>query len=230
MRPLFDITQPIDRSQTYLFECENCKQEFSVDGMWLSLNMKMGKNAHKFCSKQCQSKAQIKVVETICTHCKIIIIKYPSQQKRSKSGHHFCSRSCAAKYNNAHKISGTRKSKLESWLQEELKILFPKLHIIHNDVKTINSELDIYLPEFKLAFELNGIFHYEPIYGVEKLASIQNNDNRKFQACLERDIELVILDTSKETYFKPEKGQKYLKIIQSIIELKVATPVGLEPT
>lgn len=229
MQPLFDITQTIDRLKIYLFKCENCGLEFSVDGNWLNLTMKMGKNAHRFCSKNCQSKAQIKIVETSCANCNLLIAKQPSQQKKSKSGRYFCSRSCAAKYNNTHKTSGTRKSKLESWLQEKLKIIFPQIHILHNDVKTINSELDIYLPEFKLAFELNGIFHYEPIYGPEKLASIKNNDNRKFQACLELGIELVILDTSKETYFKPEKGQKYLEIIKSIIEFKMAISTGLEP-
>ena len=64
------------------------------------------------------------------------------------------------------------------------------------------------------------IFHYEPIYGAEKLASIQNNDNRKFQACLEKGIELVIIDTSRQVYVKPKTSQKYLDIITKIIEQK----------
>jgi len=69
----------------------------------------------------------------------------------------------------------------------------------------------------KLAFELNGIFHYEPIYGPKKLSSIQNNDHRKFQACAEAGISLCIIDTSGQTYFKESTSQKYLDIIISIV-------------
>lgn len=58
--------------------------------------------------------------------------------------------------------------------------------------------MDIYIPVLSLAFELNGIFHYEPIYGEGKLLSIQNNDDRKFQACLEHDIELCIINSSEQ--------------------------------
>jgi len=73
-----------------------------------------------------------------------------------------------------------------------------------------------------LAFELNGIFHYEPIYGQNKLNQIQNNDNRKFQACLENNIELCIIDTSSQTYFKPKTAQKFLDIITNLINNKIS--------
>ena len=88
-------------------------------------------------------------------------------------------------------------------------------------LQLINSELDIYFPELKLAVELNGIFHYEPIFGNEKLQSIKNNDCRKFQACLEKQIELIIIDTSSLTYFKEENAKKFLDIIYNIISKKI---------
>ena len=75
----------------------------------------------------------------------------------------------------------------------------------------------------KLAFELNGIFHYEPIYGKKKLAQIQNNDSRKFQACIENNIEFCLIDVSQLKYFKPQNAQKFLDIITSIINLKLAS-------
>ena len=75
----------------------------------------------------------------------------------------------------------------------------------------------IHIPSLNLAFELNGIFHYEPIFGQDKLDSIINNDNRKFQACLEKTIELVIIDAASLQYFKPQNAKKYLDIIISII-------------
>jgi len=88
---------------------------------------------------------------------------------------------------------------------------------LFNDKTTINSELDIYFPDLKLAFELNGIFHYEPIFSQNKLDQIQNNDNRKFQACIEQGIELCIIDSSSLKYFKESNCKKYLDIIVNII-------------
>ena len=85
-------------------------------------------------------------------------------------------------------------------------MLFPSLEFHFNRKDTINSELDIYIPSLKIAFELNGIFHYEPIYGPEKLGQINNNDERKMQACIEHGIELCLIDVSTLTYFKPEKA------------------------
>jgi len=173
-----------------------------------------------YCSHKCASLFKITSQNVICKQCNSIfsktnkqIIKYPN---------HFCSRSCAAIYNNTHKTKGNRKSKLEIWLETQLSTLYPNLEFIFNGKEIINSELDIYLPSLQLAFELNGIFHYEPIYGPEKLASIKNNDNRKFQACLEKNIELVIIDSSGQKYFKPSSSKKYLQIIKEIIDSKLS--------
>lgn len=86
---------------------------------------------------------------------------------------------------------------------------------------SINSELDIYIPSLSLSFELNGIFHYEPIYGIDKLEKIKNNDNRKLQACIEKKIEFCILDISGSKHFKPERDKKYLDIVRNIILDKI---------
>lgn len=81
--------------------------------------------------------------------------------------------------------------------------------------------LDIYIPSLKLAFELNGIFHYKPIFGNDKLTKTQNNDNKKLQACLEQNIELCVIDVSSQKYFKQNTSQKYLDIIIDIIKQKI---------
>ena len=138
-----------------------------------------------------------------------------------KTNRNFCSHSCAATYNNRHKTCGTRRSKLEKWLENQLKTLYPELDLDFNNKKAIDSELDIYIKSLNLAFELNGIFHYEPIYGKEKLASIQNNDKRKFQASLERNIELCIIDTSMVKCFTSKRAQIFLDIIVEIIDNKL---------
>ena len=124
-------------------------------------------------------------------------------------------------------------SKLERWLQEQLPKLYPDLEFHFNRTDAINGELDIYIPGLKLAFELNGIFHYEPIYGPEKLDKMQTNDARKFQACLERGIELCIVDVSRMIHFKEKGALKYLDVIQRVLSRKqqcMVPTVGLEPT
>lgn len=129
----------------------------------------------------------------------------------------FCTQSCAAKYHNAHKKGGCRVSKLERWLQAQLPALFPDLEFHFNRVDAILAELDIYVPALKLAFELNGIFHYIPVFGPDKLSKMQGNDQRKVQACIERGISLCVMDVSSMSYFKPVKAQKYLDIVANLI-------------
>jgi len=77
--------------------------------------------------------------------------------------------------------------------------------------------LDIYIPSLNLAFELNGIFHYEPIFGVDKLEKINKNDISKSKTCFNMKIDLCIIDTSYQKYIKPKTSQKYLDIITNII-------------
>lgn len=176
----------------------------------------------------CSLLHKTKAVFVECLQCKTSFAKKLNAVLHSP--HHFCSQSCAATYNNTHKTKGYRRSKLECFLEQELSLLYPKIIFLFNDKETINSELDIYIPSLKLAFELNGIFHYEPIYGPEKLQQIQNNDRRKFQACLEQGIELCIIDSSGLKYFKQKNTQKYLNIVKSIINHKLSeySPSPLE--
>ena len=231
MHPLFDlrILDTIKTSEKLPLECCHCSTRFyltvRVIKNLIQRNTKNSTNDGRFCGRTCQHLEQTKKVKVNCGQCsneftlKRSLAEY--RKKKGKTKNVFCSKSCAAKYNNAHKSKGNRRSKLEAWLELQMAIIYPDLKIKYNDREIINSELDIYIPSLNLAFELNGIFHYEPIYGADKLASTQNNDNRKFRACLEKKIELVIMDTSHETYFSEKKSKKYLDIIKSIIDNKL---------
>ena len=207
-----------------MLTCSNCGKIFNKP---LSVHNQSNKrkDQHSFCSIQCVGKSRIgkfqqKRIIKPCLHCGKLVSKILSQAQ--KTPNFFCNCSCAATYNNTHKTKGNRRSRLEKFIEEQLSLIFPDLLILYNNKDTINSELDIYVPLLSLAFELNGIFHYEPIYGQKKLASIQNNDKRKIQACLEQKIELCIIDATHLKYFKPEKAQKYLNIVTSLIHQKIS--------
>lgn len=109
---------------------------------------------------------------------------------------------------------------MERWIEERLRTIYPTTEFHFNRKDAIKSELDIFVPSLMVAFELNGIFHYEPIFGGIKLAQIKSNDQCKFAKCHEAGIDLCIIDVSYIKYFKPKHGQKILDIITKIINEK----------
>ena len=201
-----------------LCQCYQCNKPFYLTKHQIQKVLNINETrVGKYCSINCNSIAKITKQLIKCCCCNKEFEIHLNQIKKSKN--HFCSQSCAATYNNTHKTKGNRRSKLEKYLEIELVKLYPTLEILFNDNKAINSELDIYIPSLKLAFELNGIFHYEQIFSQEKFAKTQNNDKRKFQACIERGIELCVIDTSQQKYFKEQTSEKYLNVIIEIIEV-----------
>lgn len=225
MKPLYTDTEysQVPGKHLLSFECYNCQKIFQKTKTTVKYELKRGRPI-KFCSSVCRGKAVNKSVTDDCGFCGSQCTRQLKEYKGSKSGKIFCNRSCAAKYNNTHKVTGSRRSKIEIWIEQQLGILFPKLNILFNDKTTINSELDIYIPSLSLAFELNGIFHYEPIYGQQKLNKIQTNDKNKFYLCQQHNIDLCIIDISQMIHFKPSKAQKFLDIIFSIISSSLNTP------
>lgn len=199
-----------------LLTCLICKKIFSRNAT------KARQRERHFCSVECYLKhyPRIKIIKP-CRNCGKMVSRSPNACNNNKSKNLFCNHSCAATYNNKHKTHGCRRSKFEIWLEIKLRELYPNLEIIFNGKETINSELDVYFPTLKLAIELNGIFHYEPIYGKEKLKQIKNNDGRKSQACYEHGIEFCIIDISKLSYFKDANAQPYLNIIVDILNVKL---------
>lgn len=209
-------------SDMLALECYECNKTFSLPKMYIKdAYSKNHTTQAKFCSLECSGQSRLKAVKLQCSNCNIEIIKTPSEIKKSKSGNFFCSRSCAAKFNNKNKSHGTRRSKLETWLESKLIKKYTNLDIRFNEKDAIGSELDIYIPELNLAFELNGIFHYEPIYGVDKLQQIQENDKSKSKACHDAKIDLCIVDTSGQKYFKPKTSERYLNILTQIIDSRI---------
>lgn len=202
-------------------ECSVCKNTFykekhCIQGISSLLEKFPLYMNGSFCSKKCSNKHLNLHLVCHCKQCGKETSKTPAQIKKSKNA--FCSQSCAAFYNNSHKTIGTSRSKLEVWIESQLKEKYSELEILYNDSNTLGGlELDIYIPSLKLAFELNGIFHYEPIFGDEKLKITQGKDQRKFKQCIEKEISLCIIDVHNVKYLKKERDQKFLDIITKII-------------
>lgn len=201
-------------------ECEKCGGHFKRE------KIRVNSRDINYCSAKCGAAKRINSVIMNCANCNKEIKRQKCERERihsngKKQQLFFCSRHCNGYYFSQHKTWGCGRSKLEKWIEKQLGELFTNLEILYNNSAIINSELDIYIPSLKLAFELNGIFHYEPIFGKEELEKKKNNDNRKFQACIENGIELCIIDTSKQVYFKEQTSLKYLEIITNLIKLKL---------
>lgn len=162
------------------------------------------------------------MVKTITLNCQNCGEQFEKRLSLYKEGaNHFCNQSCANTYTNKHRPQGIRLSKLEKWINPRLQERYPSLDIHFNRKDAIESELDIYVPSLKLAFELNGELHYQPVFSEEHLRSIQENDKEKQQKCLEKGIELIVVDTSNLKYLTTKRGHRYLRKITEIIDRRL---------
>lgn len=202
-------------------ECKNCGKQVTKSNSRYNESIKNGWNF--FCSIRCRYGYQEKGIELPCAQCQKPVRKTPTQIRQTKNNV-FCSKSCAALYNNSHKDYGTRRSKLEMFIEHCLRAEFPNLNIRCNTTEPIGTELDFYFPELRMAIELNGILHYEPIYGQEKLERIQKNDLRKADGCLKAGIRLFVIDASDRAYPTQKRKDRYWQMIKELVGVR-----GFEP-
>lgn len=152
--------------------------------------------------------------EKVCINCST---HYKTKSKKSN----YCSGRCRnlnlKLHTFAHKSSGRSRSKIEEYLEQKLITDYPNLKIKFNDKDTVYYELDIHIPDYNLAFELNGIFHYLPIYGEETLKKTQYKDQQKLLRCKEKNIDLHVINLGN-TRFSKERGDIIYKTITDIIK------------
>lgn len=149
-------------------KCYNCGEIFMCLKKLITHEISHNRGRVKFCSQKCNNYYNNKILsQTVkCDECNTTFTKQLKEIKKSKN--HFCSRSCNATFNNKNKSHGNRRSKLESYIEKQLSLLYPSLDIHFNRKDTIGSELDIFIPSLNVAFDLiylrhkwvhNGISH-----------------------------------------------------------------------
>jgi hypothetical protein len=194
--------------------CRKCgKLLIKTDGRY---NEAIKNGWNFFCSRSCWYGHQEKGIAFPCAQCQKLIRKTPAQIRQTKRNV-FCSKSCAAVYNNKHKHRGIRRSKLEVFLEERLRQEFPRIELQCNARDVIDMELDLYFPELRLAIELNGIFHYKPIYGEEKLRRIQEIDKQKLGRCMKAGVKLFVVDISRVVHLTQAAREECWEFVKELV-------------
>lgn len=186
--------------------CKLCHIEFKPNKMKSQL----------YCGWNCFQKSLEKPAR-YCKECNQLLTEKWKLQ--------FCGRSCATTYNNKNRKIGTRRSKLEKFIEEELSKKFSKDEILFNNKKIIGRELDIYFPKLKLAIEINGPFHYRPIYGEEKFNRIKEIDKQKKVLCEQNEIELLSIDTQDQLQFSEKSSIVYIEEILRRVDERLKSTV-----
>ena len=172
-----------------------------------------------FCSKKCHYESLKTAAVGSCGWCDQPVERYKNQAKRSLSGNIFCSRSCSASFNNTKKRKSKR-SKCEKMLFNLLSETYPTLDLVANGKSMLDGlECDVEIASLKLGIEWNGIVHYKPIYGEQKLLAIQSIDERKQSLAQEKGVRLIVIPdlVSSEKYVK-EAFRDIRRIIDELLE------------
>jgi len=196
--------------------CALCSQPFHRKKEILEKSLKHFGTAG-YCSRRCSNKAKINHVFLPCEECGRVSKKRAYDAKHNR--HVFCSYHCHAKFKNRNKKHGTKRSNIEAYVEATIRSTFPALDLECNNTTVLEGlELDFYFPALKLAIELNGITHYEPIYGEDRLTRSQESDQRKMIRCYEKGIELAVIDVSGAKYLTKKWKEIYWREVHNILK------------
>ena len=127
------------------------------------------------------------------------------------------------------KLYRIQESKLYNALKEKL-VNVNIIHSYHNKEILGKQELDIYIPEYKIAIEYQGEQHFKPVdfggYGEEmaKILFSKNckRDKRKKEICNKHQIKLFYFSDTSDNEFLGEKiyhnYDEFIEIINQVIK------------
>lgn len=215
--------------------CFSCKKEYTKPIYDIKKETK--KN---FCSNLCRIGSSYGINDknqiVKCINCGKDCLKSIKQLNTIK--YIFCNLSCRAIYGNKTYNKKTRfginKSKNETELVNLIKSDFNNLLIKENDRELLNGlEIDIFIPDIKIAIELNGPCHYIPIFGQTELEKTQNKDIIKKSKLQTLGIHFFQINTMNLKGKRKEfLTEIYLKEIKPLILslINKASVGGLAPT
>ena len=115
-------------------------------------------------------------------------------------------------------VVGNR-SQAEQIVINLLRFHFKNLNIVPNDKSVLGrQEIDIYLPDFRFAIEIDGITHIKPVFGEATFRRTQEADARKDKRLEELGIKLyrVVL---------PEKSGDYYTFLKSEVPNRLVVEI-----
>ncbi len=213
------------RNKILPVQCKQCKKTFYISkhNIQNALNPKKS-DTFDFCSRKCHGDSTRKSKKVTCKTCGESFLKKLSVIKITNSN--YCSVQCSYSGNKKNfqiKSALSHRSKLEIYLGEQIKNYYVNLKLVTNDREQLDGlELDFYFPEISLAIELNGIFHYQPIFGQEQFDKQIERDGCKFILCGQKNIALAIIDSSSCKKITLKAKDKYWEITKSIIDKHLA--------
>jgi len=158
-------------------------------------------------------KSRVQIICANCGNTRMIQPTRISQTKRS-----FCSKHCAGTYNSKLPKHKTFQSKAEKQIRKYITTNYPNLEFITNNKSHIGYELDIFIPSLQLAFEINGIHHYKPIYGTPLFEKIKIRDNLRVEMCAAKNTTLIVLNISKLSQYTDKHMQPFYQIVDTAIK------------
>lgn len=201
--------------------CNNCKTPFQRLKGIDKAGKKHRNLKHSFCSSKCFYSYKTKKYRMMksCSLCEKKLSIKKSVYDRSKTKRFFCDSTCAASYNNKLKRK-SRRSKIEIKFYNLIVKEFPNLNILSNDRTMLDGyEVDVAIPELKLAIEWNGFVHFKPIYGQTKLDNIQTRDAEKLKIASNKDINLIVIpDLVSNDKILKQAFNDVKKIIEKLIQ------------
>lgn len=215
--------------------CPNCRKEFKKARYIIQVKL-FEKSKNLYCcskcfnehfSKKCYKKS---VTQVICEQCGKEFLRKKKAIKMGKLPFSFCTMSCRTTYTNIHLPKGVRRSKTERMMERIIRHNMPYTQLRCNDRVLIPSglEIDIVIPKWKLAVEVNGPTHYINMYGDEELAKVKAKDLVKEAEVKAMGWKFIIIDISNSKNYNGGKVQmncgldtKIMKYLQSEFDTKI---------